>query len=237
MKKAIVTGGSSGIGMKIAEVLLKNDWEVYSFGRDFTQVEDASNLNKIELDLLDTVKLVDTINKINSAHDIDLVINNAGVGFYGLHEELNPNKISTMVRTNLEVPMIISNLLLRDLKKNNGTIINIASVTANESNPHGASYGATKAGLLSFSRSIFDEVRKYGVKVTTILPDMTDTNLYRNADFTIDDDLMAFLKPDDVANMVDFILKLPANQVLTEVTIKPQFKRIKRKNSNTQKQN
>ena len=53
--------------------------------------------------------------------------------------------------------MIITNLLLRDLKKNKGTIINISSITAEKTNPHGCAYGATKAGLTSFSHSLFEE--------------------------------------------------------------------------------
>ena len=77
--------------------------------------------------------------------------------------------------------MIITNLLLRDLKKNKGTIINISSITAGKANPHGCAYGATKAGLTSFSHSLFEEARKYGVRVVNLEPDMTDTKLYRNA--------------------------------------------------------
>lgn len=227
-KKAIVTGGSSGIGKAIAKVLSDNGFEVYAIGRQFDLL-DSEPIHKVELDVLDTGKLIDTVNEINKSHDINLLVNCAGVGFYGLHEELNAKKIQLMVRTNLEVPMILTNNLLRDLKQNKGLIINIASVTAQEVNPHGAAYGATKAGLLSFSNSIFEEARKYGVKVTTILPDMTDTKLYRNADFTVDDDVLSYLNPEDVANVVNFVVNAPSNQVINQITLKPQLKRIKRK--------
>ena len=109
-------------------------------------------------------------------------------------------------------------------------VINIASVTANQSNPHGASYGATKAGLLSFGKSLFDEVRKHGVKVTTILPDMTDTNLYRNADFEASKEENARLLPQDVADAVRFILSSDPHMVITEFTVRPQLHRIEKKN-------
>ena len=134
-----------------------------------------------------------------------------------------------MVRTNLEAPMIICNLLLRDLKKNHGMIINISSVTAQKSNPHGCAYGATKAGLASFSHSLFDEARKYGVRVVNIEPDMTDTNLYRNADFTADDDEMARLTAKDVAETVLFAVNQREGMVVSDITVKPQFHRIKKK--------
>lgn len=128
MKKAIVTGASSGIGKAICKQLAAKGWVVYGIGRSFQKSDDTTGIEHIVCDITDTAKLTKKIKEINKNHDISLLINNAGVGFYALHEELNPVKISQMVRTNLEAPMIITNLLLRDLKKNKGTIINISSI-------------------------------------------------------------------------------------------------------------
>lgn len=195
--------------------------------------DDESHMNtrfhKITCDLCNTKKLIETIQSINKDHDISLLINNAGVGYYGLHEELSPQKISQMVRTNLEAPMIITNLLLRDLKKNAGIIVNTSSVTAGKSNPHGCVYGATKAGLTSFSHSLFDEARKYGVKVINIEPDMTVTNLYRNADFTADEEMEARLLPEEIADAVWYAVSRREGLVVTDIVVKPQLHRIKRK--------
>lgn len=188
-----------------------------------------TRFHKITCDLCNTQKLIETIQSINKDHDISLLINNAGVGYYGLHEELNPQKISQMVRTNLEAPMIITNLLLRDLKKNAGIIVNTSSVTAGKSNPHGCAYGATKAGLTSFSHSLFDEARKYGVKVINIEPDMTATNLYRNADFTADEEVEARLLPEEIADAVWYAVSRREGLVVTDIVVKPQLHRIKRK--------
>ena len=156
---AIVTGASSGIGREISRVLVEMGYEVYGFGREFP--EEEVYFHPIVCDLLNTPELERQIKEIRRRNDVSLLVNNAGVGYYGLHEELNVQKIQKLVRTNLEVPMVLTNLLLRDLKKYSGTVINISSVTAQLSNPHGCAYGATKAGLSSFSRSLFDEVRKY----------------------------------------------------------------------------
>ena len=231
-RTAIITGASSGIGKAICETVLDKGYEVYGVGRDFsgaTSLLSRENFHKVELDLLDTGKLQEEVKNISKGNALSLLVNCAGAGYYGLHEELSPRSISEMVRVNLEVPLLLSNLLLRKLKENSGTIINIASVTANQSNPHGAAYGATKAGLLSFSKSLFDEARKYGVKVTTILPDMTDTNLYRNADFKADEEENARLLPEDIARAVDFILSSDPHQVITELTVRPQLHRIAKK--------
>lgn len=73
---------------------------------------------------------------------------------------MNPEKIHSMVSTNLEIPMVLCNVLLRDLKKNKGIIINISSVTAKYISTYGCAYAATKAGLTHFSESLFQKSEK-----------------------------------------------------------------------------
>ena len=253
-KRAIVTGASSGIGREISRVLVEMGYEVYGFGRSFSdeepdqidtkrdltgkictengtdvQNEEKGMLHRIVCDLLDTQELERQIKQIRRQGGVQLLVNNAGVGYYGLHEELNTQKIQKLVRTNLEVPMVLTSLLLRDLKKCAGTIINISSVTAQLNNPHGCAYGATKAGLSSFSRSLFDEVRKYGVRVVTIQPDMTKTELYRNADFAQGEEEASYLLPEEIAETVRDSLCMREGAVVTEITLRPQLHRFLRK--------
>lgn len=235
-KVAVVTGASSGIGLAISKMLIKQGFLVYGFGRTFYETEELDNtfktfFHQVVCDITDTKQLIEKINDIRQQHTIELLINNAGVGFYGPHETLNSTKIQQMVRTNLEAPMIITNMFLRDLQKTKGTIVNISSVTATKSNTHGCAYGATKAGLTSFSHSLFDEVRKTGIKVVNIQPDMTKTNLYRNADFSEDEDILAHLNPKEVADIIEYIIGCRDGLVISDVTLKPQLHRIKRKNN------
>ncbi|MCR5210351.1 MAG: SDR family oxidoreductase [Lachnospiraceae bacterium] len=228
-KRVLLTGASSGIGAAIAEVLSDMNCQVFCIGRDFKKSGTADLIN-ICCDLLDTDALIRTVKDIRKEGNIDILINNAGCAYYGLHEELDVKMIQEMVRTDLEVPMILTQLLLRDLKANRGTIINISSVTAlSQSNPHGAAYGALKAGLRSFSSSIFEESRKHGVRVSTIMPDMTKTKLYRNADFDVEDTEGAYLEPDEVAEAVRYILERPEGVVIPEMVLRPQLHRIRRK--------
>lgn len=228
---AIVTGASSGIGCAISRKFCELGYEVFGLGRDFSKVQFADEgFHSIVCDLLDTEQLCACVKQIASQCQVRILVNNAGVGYYGLHEELNPGKIKELVRTNLEVPMILTQQLLRHLKKNKGYVINISSVTANESNPHGCAYGATKAGLASFSRSLFDEARKYGVKVMTISPDMAKTNLYRHADFREGDEIESYLLPEEVAAAVEFMISQREGMVVSDLTLKPQIHRIKKKN-------
>lgn len=227
---AIVTGASSGIGLEIAKTLCRLGYEVFGIGRNFAESEtEAGGFHKVVCDMLDTDRLCEIVREISAQNKVTVLVNNAGTAYYGLHEELNAKKIQRMVRTNLEVPMILTCQLLRELKKNEGYVINISSVTASGSNPHGCAYGATKAGLSSFSHSLFDEARKYGVRVVTISPDMTRTNLYRNADFREGEEEESYLMPKEVADAVEYILGQRPGLVVTDITLKPQIHRIRRK--------
>ena len=234
---AIVTGASSGIGAAISARLCKMGYEVFGIGRSFgssfaeqfPDVADNPLFHAVVCDLLDTEKMLKLVRGIAAEATVTLLVNNAGSAYYGLHEELSPKKIQEMVRTDLEVPMILSQQLLRGFKKNKGCIVNIASVTAQQSNPHGCAYGAVKAGLASFSRSLFDEARKYGVRVATVSPDMTKTELYRNADFTVREETESYLLPQDVAEAVAYIVGQREGVAVSEVTLRPQYHRIRRK--------
>ena len=234
-KIAIVTGASSGIGRAISETLCKLNYEVYGFGRDFSGEETRVMLeanpafHPIVCDLLDTGAVLDRIREIRDIEDIGVLVNSAGVGYYGLHEELSPAQIKELVRTNLELPMILTGQLLRRLKANHGYVINISSVTAKESNPHGCAYGATKAGLSSFGDSLFAEARRYGLKVTTIQPDMTFSKLYRHADFEQGEEEGSYLRPEQIADAVAYVLSQEEGVVIPKITIQPQIHRIRRK--------
>lgn len=255
-KTAIVTGASSGIGRAVSEKLCALGYEVFGIGRRFdpeTQKLDINQPNQQEkrlvcaavrkktepdvgvfhpivCDLTDTDKLCTVVKQITSEHTVKVLVNNAGAAYYGLHEELNPKKIQEMVRVNLEVPLILTQQLLRTLKKNDGYIINISSVTAKQPSPHGCAYAATKAGLAAFSTSLFEEARKYGVKVTAVYPDMTETNLYRNADFTVGEEQESYLTPEEVAEAVEYVLDQREGIVIPELVLRPQLHRIRKKN-------
>ncbi len=232
MKTVLITGASSGIGFVTALRLAAEGYEVYGIGRSFVDFPYPENFHRFSCDITDLKALEKTVNQIRSrlgSPAPDILIHSAGVGYYGLQETLSPKDLQRLSRTNLEAPMILTGMFLSYMKqRKSGHILFLSSVTARKSNTYGCAYGATKAGLLNFAGSLFEEVRKNNIKVTTLLPDMTDTNLYRNADFTADPDACLFAE--DIADTVLYALSAAEHLNITELTIQPQKHRIKKKN-------
>ncbi len=231
IRTALVTGASSGIGLAITNALLADGYIVYGIGRTFPEhMEKVPNFHPLEIDLRKTEQLTKIIWDLTSETTFSLLVNAAGVAYYGPHESLTTPSIHNMVAVNVEAPLLLTNLLLRGLKATSGTILNVSSVTAKHtSNTHGCAYGATKAALSSFSASLFEECRKYGVRVITLHPDMTDTALYRNADFMPRKDADFCLEAAEIAAFAMEALHARNGLVVTDITVRPQRNAIQRK--------
>ena len=215
---AVVTGSTSGIGKAVADMLESRGITVIRADRSVADLRDIASITEAYI-------------KIARTHKPAILVNAAGCAYYGLHENVTPQQIKEMCDVNLTSPLIITNLLLPSIREQKGFIINISSVSAVNVNTHGAAYGATKAGIDSFGRSLWAEVRKHGVKVVNIRPDMTRTELYRNADFEASQDEGAALDPEDIARAVADVLDMKEGAVITEMTITPQIMRIRKKDT------
>lgn len=235
MKVAVVTGASSGIGLSISKKLLENGYYVYGVGRTFTE-ELGENFKAIKLDLRKKED-IETLVRTVKEDGLDLLVNGAGVAYYGTHENLLPDQIIEMLSVNLGAPMILASMFLQKLKYSKGMIVNISSITAKQTNnTHGVCYGATKAALSSFGTSLYEEIKKYDVRVVNIHPDLTDTNLYRNADFTVSGEPEYTLFPEDVAEVVFQCISARPGMCITDVTMKPQkFKVVMKRKTKSEK--
>ena len=230
MKRVLITGATSGIGLAISKKLLSMGHIVYGVGRDFSKVDiEDNNFYPIVCDLVKYQNIEEMVKKLKKEVEIDILINCAGIGYFGPHEEINPTKLHKMIALNLEAPLILTQLLLRDLKKREGVIINISSITATKSSTYGCAYSATKAGLVHFSKGLFDEVRKTGVQVISILPDITKTPFYDELNFREGEEEESYILPECVADAVENILSQRRGTVITEVIIQPQKHIIRRK--------
>jgi short-subunit dehydrogenase len=219
---AVVTGTSSGIGKAITETLLESGWRVVGLSRREASFA-SPDYTHLKRDLTELDSLPQTIQEILREHGpAQALINNAGVGHFAPHEELSPQQIRELVDLNLLAPLVITRCMLRSLKEARGNIIFISSFSALESSSFGAAYAATKAGLKHFSDSLFDEVRKSGVKVTTISPDITRTPFYDSQPFAPEEDPNAAITPECIAQAVCQVLSQRPGTVTTHIVLRPE---------------
>lgn len=220
---AFVSGASGAIGQAIVSMLLREGWEVYGSGR--RAIADLPHFHYRSIDLLDPNALGQLDNYLSGV-PLSLLINNAGCAFYGMHAEVKEEEIAAMVRVDLEVPMLLSRRYVPSLAQRHGWLINVSSACALSPAVKGAAYSACKAGLLQFSRSLFEEYRRSGLRVSCILPDLTMSDLYRDADF---EPAAGCLEPEDVAAAIATILHAREGAVYNCIELQPQMARIVKK--------
>ena len=242
-KIAFITGVSSGIGKSLLYTLQKEGCTVHGIVKtperketlltELVSTLSPEQLRYVTLHVCDLRSASEIEHLAHTFHEDkispDILVLNAGVGVYGPHEELSVKAITELSAVNFTAPLLLTNLFLRDLKANKGHLLFISSVTASKTNnTHGCAYGATKAGLSSFAKSLFEEVRKHDVRVTVLAPDMTQTELYRNVSFCASEDAEAALSPEEVADYALFALTARKGLNLTELTMQPQRHRLER---------
>ncbi|MFT7003530.1 MAG: short-subunit dehydrogenase [Sulfurimonas sp.] len=220
VKTAVVTGASSGIGKEICERLLKLDYKVIGVSRSVTDsCFNTSKFIPIQANLSDEKSTLLICERLKN-EEISILINCAGFGRFEPHEELSPKTIIDMTFLNLTAPMLLTNALLRSLKKNDGYLININSIEAIKTSKFAAVYSATKAGLKAFGDSLFEETRKSGLSVTNINPDMTQTSFYDELRFDTSDKEEEKLLTSDIADAIEHILSMRKGAVVSEYTIR-----------------
>jgi len=220
-KVAIITGASSGIGFAITQKVLELGYEVIGISRTISK-EDFNNENftPLQVNLTNQKELENLTTKLKKEKDITLLINCAGFGVFAPHEELNSKTIFQLTTLNLTAPMILTNAVLRNLKKNGGHIINISSIEALRSSKFSATYSATKSGLQAFGNALFEELRKFDVGVTTIAPDMTQSAFFKDLNFDVSQKEDEKLLPQDIAYAVEHILNVRDGVIITEYTLR-----------------
>ena len=209
MKNVLMSGASSGIGKAIKSVLEDEGYRVFNIGRKEADI--VCDLSEFKI-------LESEVKKFLKQNNIDVLINCAGIGVFEPHECLNLEQIQKLININLTAPILLTNLCLRSLQKTKGHIINITSIEATKHSKYSALYTATKSGLRDFSLSLFEEVRKNSIKVTSINPDITNTPFFDKLKFEPSKDEDSFLTPETIANAVKEMLHIKG--VVTDYTIR-----------------
>ncbi|SJZ70433.1 SDR family NAD(P)-dependent oxidoreductase [Clostridium tetani] len=191
-KTVLITGASSGIGYELAYVFAKSNYNLILVARRLYKLKEIKkyleNYYKIsvvimENDLSKPRAAEDVFYKIKDlGFDIDVLVNNAGVGQCGFFHEIDLEKHKDVIQLNIVALTELTRLVTVDMvKRKSGGILNIASTGAYQPGPLIAVYYATKAYVLSFSEALYNELKPYNIKVTTLCPGTTSTEFAKNS--------------------------------------------------------
>jgi len=178
-KTIYITGGTVGIGYGIAEVLMKNGYQVAISGRDQQKIERAvQQLHKISDQIIgicsDVRNFEDEKNAVEEIihvfGKVDVVIANAGLGIFKPVDEMETEEWQQMIDTNLTGVFHTLKASVEQLKTQKGYFISIASLAGVNFFAKGAGYNASKFGVVGFTQAAMLDLRQYDVKTTVILP-------------------------------------------------------------------
>lgn len=228
-KIAVITGAGKGIGRAAAEMFLREGASVVLNSRTKADLdkfvkENSTYKNKILTvpgDISDESVIKKVIKKtIDNFKQIDVLVNNAGFGIFDDFVKSTNKDFDDMFNTNVRAAYILTrDFLPYMIKRKEGTIINIASLSGKNGVPGGAIYSATKHALMGLSRSIMFEVRKQGIRVIAICPGSVDTKFFRRTASELKNESM--LTPDDIADTILYAATLPPNATVNEIEIRP----------------
>jgi short-subunit dehydrogenase len=181
-KWAVVTGASSGLGAIFAEQLAKRGLALVLTGRDEGRLEavkqkigPSSPVELVVGDLGTDAGVEDLIARLNG-RAIDVLVNNAGFGTHGRFAEIDADREHGLVGVNVDALVRLTHAVLPGmLARGRGGILNVASTIAFQPGPYQATYGASKAFVLSLSQALWAETRGTGVTVTALCPGPTRT--------------------------------------------------------------
>jgi 3-oxoacyl-[acyl-carrier protein] reductase len=227
-KTALITGGTKGIGYGIAEAMLNEEMNVVITGRNAATVNEAvealSQLGKGQIlgVVSDVRNLASQENSVKEAVEtfgsLDVLIANAGVGHFASIENLTSEQWQQTIDVNLTGVFNSIKAAIEPLKTSKGYFMTIASLAGTNFFANGSAYNASKFGLVGFTQAVMLDLRKYGIKTTTIMPGSVAT--YFNNHVPNEADAWK-IQPEDLGQMVIDLLKMHPRTLPSKIEVRP----------------
>lgn len=238
MRNVIVTGGSRGLGLGIAQRLVSEGYRVIAIARSQNEemlqaqakaeIANPDSFVFIPFDLAEIDKIPFIVAQIRKEYgSIYGLVNNAGISFEGMLAMMPASQIEQLVRVNVLSPIMLTKHVVRGMMSDGGgRIVNVSSVIALTGHSGLSVYGATKSSLLGFSRSLAREVGPAGINVNSVAPGFVDTDLTKKLGAEDREKvvrrsaLRRLTEVEDVANAVEFLLSDGAKNITgTVITV------------------
>ncbi|WP_312312019.1 3-ketoacyl-ACP reductase [Empedobacter brevis] len=228
-KKALVTGGSRGLGKAVALALAKEGVHIAVTGRNKKLLEETVNEIKsfgvnADYSIFNVAEKIEVKMQlqrlIESFGAFDILVNNAGIAAFGSFLEMPENDWEDIVRTNLFGPYYVSKAVIPSMVElGSGDIINVSSTAGLKGNAVTSAYSASKAGLIGLSESLMFELRKKNIRVTTLTPSTIASEMSKDVLKITDGDPEKVLQPEDFAQLIVDILKLDKRAMLASASL------------------
>lgn len=228
-KKAIITGGSRGLGKATAFAFAKEGIDVAITGRhEQTLLETVSELKALGVnatyaifDVSNYEEVKNGIKKIISVlGSVDILVNNAGIAAFGSFNDMEVSKWNEIIQTNVMGMYYVTKEVLPFLiEKNQGDIINISSTAGLSGNPNTSAYSASKFAVIGMSESLMKEVRKNNIRVCTLTPSTIASDMSIELGIASKDSTETVLQPDDFAELIVTSLQLPRRAMLKSASL------------------
>ena len=218
-RAALVTGGSSGIGLAIARMLRDEGYGLTLVSRRPEKVEAAAEelgAAAVAADLGDAEACARVVAEHRERYGrLDMLVNSAGIGIGGTVENLPAKHFDLQVGVNLRGLFLVTQAAIPLLRESRGWIVNLASIAGTLPTPGLATYGATKAAVISLTRSLNEELDADGVRAIAICPGFVDTPMAEWSGIESD----AMIRPEDCAEVVRMLLRLSPRARIPQVVI------------------
>lgn len=224
-KVIVITGGSSGFGKETAKAFNKAGSRVLITGKNEVRLkqaqEELNGVDALQSDVTDPDAWDALYRHVEkNLGGIDVLVNNAGSGVTVKEiTEQSINDIDYILRLNLNSVVYGTRVFGKMMKeKRSGTIINISSACATEAWPNFSVYAAAKAGVVSFSKGCYTELRPFNIRVTALIPGAGRTSFSANAGLPEPENPFK-LEPTDVAEAIIHICRMPPHIFIEEYRI------------------
>ena len=225
-KVAYITGGSKGIGYGVAEKLIAAGMKVAISGRTLKTTSKAADYlgddNQVLALESDVTVLGDEKKAVQAVLDkwgqVDVVLANAGVGHFAAVDEMSEEQWHSMINTNLNGVFHTLKASVEALKKSKGYYMTLASLAGTNFFASGAGYNATKFGVVGFTQAAMLDLRKYDIKVSTIMPGSVATHFNDNEPSEKD---AWKIQPEDIGELVVDLLKMHPRTLPSKVEVRP----------------
>jgi NAD(P)-dependent dehydrogenase (short-subunit alcohol dehydrogenase family) len=219
MPSALVTGGSSGIGLAIARMLRGEGFDLTLASRTKEKIEAAAAEIGAHAVAADMGKEEDCIRVVAEHKEhfggMDVLVNSAGIGIAGTVESLQTKHIDLQLAINLRGLLLVTREAIPLLKASRGWIVNLASIAGTTATPGLTVYGATKAAVIAVTRSQNAELDGDGVRSIALCPGFVDTPMAEWSGLPSDE----MIQPDDCAEIVRMCLRLSPHARIPQVVV------------------